>query len=359
MKPTKSWNELCGIVRNTKYGFTYYTPESMITHCYEIGEKREGELGSSGEPREMVKEKQLEYCIWEHMITDVFQVGHITVKLVGEEHPNRKTERIEVDGKMEWKVTPLPGTKGKFYMYRTEDVEAIDIFRIDNTGTRHPIDDSHYCSREEITALAQKHSDIIEKRSEDVTVNFPTGIIYAANYFCENRDEGFDDLPKDIKYNNEFSINHAVGRQATAQWLADNRNMAYGQLGNTYCSVWKINDDKLVVTRNDPYVEVWEEHEDPDDTGWYEKELPAPEGWEFVGGICCDVWRVELVDAQGMTDYGFDLDKFREEHEHKEVLKTTVNPGEWEMRTYYNQRSDAEIQKEFGYPIWAELNRKV
>nr|NIQ06227.1 hypothetical protein [Candidatus Korarchaeota archaeon] len=61
---------------------------------------------------------------------------------------------------------------------------------------------------------------------------------------------------------------------------------------------------------------------------------------------------------KGLDDYGFDLEGYKKEMNHKEFSEVKVNPGTWEMKCYYQQRSDAEIMEEFGFPVWAELNRK-
>lgn len=318
MKLEKTWEELCEIARNNKYGFIYYTAESAIEKAIEVDNK------PKNDDIEYKKEHFLKHVIREHMITDIFQVGYITIKLVGDEYTGKDYFTKEIN------------TRGRFYMLRDDST--------------YPIDDYRYCTREEITELAQKHSDIIEKRSEDVSVVFPTGKLCISNYFCENRDGGFDDLPKDIKYDSEFSINHAIGREAMMKWLADNRGLAYGQLGNTCCSVWKISDDKLIVTSSDCYV--------IDDEG-YEVELEIPNHWQRVGDICCDVWRFEVVDKQSLNDYGFDLEKYKKDNDYKEFGDVSVNPGEWEFKTYYQQRSNSELMEEFGYPIYAELNRKI
>lgn len=345
MNKPKTWNQLCAIVRNAPYGFVYHTAEQIINEAQEAEDK------PFDDGKTMEKAKYLAYSVNEYMITDIFQVGHILVKLVGHEYPNSKSwQEADEDGNIKWHTKKLEGTRGRFFMFRMEHIEPIDVFAIPRDIDLHPIDNYKYCSREEITALAQKHSDIMEKRSEDVTVNFPSGRLAIANYFCEERKNGFDDLPEDIKYKDEFSINTAVGRQNTAQWLADNRGIAYGQFGNTTCSVYKVNNDKLVITACDPYIE------DEDD---YEIELPKPEGWEYLGDVSLGVWRLELVDYQALTDYGFDLPEYKEKNDHMDFLDTEVNAGEWEMKTYYNQRSDEQIQAEFGYPVWAELNRKV
>lgn len=349
MKVEKSWEQLCDEVRNAPYGLVNYSPESAIKFCEEIGEKNEGKPMSYGDGIQTnVKERQLEHIMYEYMITDVFQVGAVTVKQVGESYENVKMVYLgEIDGKPKYNRIPTGQMKAKYHMFRSAPVEAIDVFRIDQDGTRQPIDEYKYCTREEIVELAQKHSDIMTNRSEDVTVVFPTGELEIANYFREG-DEGFDELPKDIKWNSEYSIYHAVGRAATAQWLADNRNMAYGQLGNTSCSVYKVNDDKLVITSAYPYGE---------DEDGYEVEIPVPEGWEFVCGISCGVWRIELVDRKALEEYDFPLEEYKKD-EYKDFGSVKVNPGTWEMKTYYQQRSDKELMDDFGFPIWAELNRK-
>lgn len=348
----KSWEELCEIVRNAPYGFIHYTPESAIKHCEEIGEKNEGKPNSyDGKIQTGVKERQLSFTIWEHMVSDVFQVGAVTVKRVGDEHEERKSEYLGEDenGKPKYRGYGTGRMKGKYYLFRSDPVDAIDVFRIDQDGTRQPIDEYKYCTREEAIELAQRHSDIMTRRSEDVTVEFPTGELEIANFFREQGDDdnGFDELPKDIKWNSEYSINTALGREATAQWLADNRNMAYGQLGNTSCAVYKVSDDKLVVTSAWAYGE--------DEEG-YEIEIPVPEGWEKVCEISCSVWRLELVDRKGLTDYGFDLEEYKKD-QYKDFGSVKVNAGTWEMKTYYQQRSDKELMDEFGFPVWAELER--
>lgn len=344
MKTDKTWEELCDEVRNAKYGCSRGPGEDLIKQTLEVEEKH---LKEDKEGDTFTKAGFLQFLMMEYMVTDVFQVGHVIVKLIGNEHDNHDIKwSKDEDGNSKCTRIMKPGKKGKYYMYRVKTIQPIDAFCFDY-GNYCPIDEHRYCSRDEITKIAQKHSDVIEKRSEDVIIHFPTGELCISNYFRENRDQGFDELPKDIKYNSEFSINYAIGREATAQWLADNRNMAYGQLGNTSCSVWKISDDKLVITSNGAYGE--------DDEG-YEVELKAPEGWELVGDICCDVWHIELVDRQGLDNYGFDLEEYKKDHEVKDVK---VNAGVWDMKTYYQQRSDEEIMKEFGYPVWAELNRKV
>lgn len=348
----KSWEELCEMVRTAPYGFVMYTAEKMIQHCEEIGEKNEGKPSSYDDKIQTgVKERQLSYSIFEYMVTDVFQVGAVTVKRVGDLREDIKMEYLGKDENDKPKYKRIPSDKyiGKFYMFRTEAVEAIDAFRIDQDGTFHPIDEYKYCSVDEITELAQKHSDIMTRRSEVVTVVFPTGELEIANYFREQGDDdnGFDELPKDIKWNSEYSINTALGREATAQWLADNRNMAYGQLGNTTCAVYKVSDDELVVTSAYPYTE--------DEEG-YEVELTVPEGWEKVCEISCGVWRLELVDRKALDDYGFDLEEYKTD-KYKDFGSVKVNAGEWRMKTYYQQRSDKELMDEFGFPVWAELER--
>ena len=163
----KSWNELCGIVRSAKYGFSYHDAESLITDAYRAGEENEN----------LTKEGHLSYLILEHMITEVFEVGNIIVKRIGNEHKNYEFKSYtDENGEVKYKHIVKPGFRAKYYMYRKEPVEPIDYFAI-HYDTSVPIDEYMYCSRDEIIEEAQKHSDIIENRYESVEVEFPTGEI--------------------------------------------------------------------------------------------------------------------------------------------------------------------------------------
>ena len=260
----------------------------------------------------------------DYAITEEIPVGDLTVGVIG--HETSGTHAFQKD----------PRLRGKYVIYK-------------GTPDRW-VKESTYAAREDILKIAQVCSDIDKDQCESTTVEFPTGELCIANFFCEDHDNGFDELPKDMKYKDEFSINNSFGRRNTMKWLAENRGIAYGQLGNTYMSVWKVSDDKLVITEHNPYTE---------DEDGYEVELPTPEGWEHVGDVCCDVWRFEAVDKQRFVEHNFDLEKYKADREHMDFHETTVTAGEWDMKCYYRYMSDEELTKKFGYPIYAELNRKV
>lgn len=244
--------------------------------------------------------RRLNYAASEFCIAETFTVGGIQISRLGD-----------------WSDDEF----GKYEMSQTDTGRPV--------GGRE-----HHGTREEIIALAQKYDHINTKRSEDVDVVFPTGELIFANYFSP-----MDELPEDIQWNEEFSINEAIGRENTMKWLAENRGIAYGQLGNTSCAVYKVNDDKIYIT-----------------SAYYGEEDGeiAPPG-ELMGTISCGVWRFEAVDKARFAEHGFKLKTLQTGEDR---VKVKVNPGEWSMRVYYQHRSDEEQIENHWFPLWAELTRK-
>ncbi|HET8688314.1 MAG TPA: hypothetical protein VFM18_17025 [Methanosarcina sp.] len=194
-----------------------------------------------------------------------------------------------------------------------------------------------YGTEDEIRKIAQQYDEICSKRSEDVDVVFPTGKVMFANFF-----HPMDELPEDIKWSEDFSINGSLGRVNTMKWLAENRGIAYGQLGNTSFAVYKVNDNKLYIAPR-----------------WYgeeEDEIPPP--GKRVGEIDCGVWRFECIDK---ANYDKQIGQFPADKDNRgdrESFTVNVAPGKWTMRVYYHHRSEEELTEEFWFPCWAELTRK-
>lgn len=244
--------------------------------------------------------------ILDYLITDTFEVGQITVGRVG--------------------FSLRESTKWSMWV----------------TGNReHWIGgrDTQYGTREKIMAIAERENTVLATKSEDTTITFPTGELLFANHF-----HPMDELPEDIKWASEYSINGPLGRMNTMKWLAQNRGIAYGQMGNMSCSVYKVNDDRIIIT--DAYMD--DTIADDEDCG-----ITLPEG-EHIGDLCLGVWRFEAVDKADIVKHKFDLSKMDSD----EPLSVTVKPGTWELKVYYQQRSDKELIAEFGFPLYAELNRK-
>jgi hypothetical protein len=248
------------------------------------------------------------FLVQEYLITKTVEVGLVTIGQVGVPF------REEI----------------KYTMWKTGNPEHW-------VGGR----DTQYGKPEEAKALAQQHSDIMVAKSEDVTVTFPTGELLIGSYF-----HPMDELPEDDKWAEKYSINGAIGRINTMKWLAENRGIAYGQLGNMSFSAYKVNDDRIILT--DAYMD----DRDYDDE---ELKITIPDA-TYLGKICCCVWRFEIVDKADIKKHNFDLASNNDDND---PLEVKVNPGVWDMKVYYQQRSDKQLIKDFGYPLYAELNRRV
>lgn len=264
-----------------------------------IGSRTSDELIALAVKREGGTRSMLIHVLYEYLIVDTFTVGSITAAKIGFVDPEH----------------------GKYSLYRDNNPQLY-------VGGR----DTYYGSEEEIRAIAEDYDRIYTKKSEDAIVVFPTGELLFANYF-----NPMDELTNDIKYSDKYSINGPLGRENTMQWLADNRGIAYGQLGNTSCAVYKVNNDKIYITSS------YYGEEDGEET---------PPG-ELMGNISCGVWRFEAVDTANIAKHKFDI----KEAEIEDLVAVTVTPGEWEIKVYYQHHADEELTEKFGFPLWAELNR--
>ena len=272
------------------------------------GSRSADELIELANDQDIVRENgtrsMLMHLIFEYLITRTFNVGKIIIAQIGKTYSDEH---------------------GKYVMHYEGDMTR-------HVGGR----DTIYASETEIIAMAKSYDRIFEERCEQTTINFPTGELLFANYFSP-----MDELPDNIKYGEKFSINGALGRQNTMEWLAENRGIAYGQLGNTSCAVYKVNDDKIYITS--AYAE-------DDDEG----NSLIPPG-EMMGTISCGVWRFEGVDKADIAKHKFNI----EEAEIDDLVEVKVNPGEWEMRVYYQHYGDDDLIEKFKIPLWAELNRVI
>lgn len=172
-------------------------------------------------------------------------------------------------------------------------------------------------------------------------LDIPTGEIVFANFFINNEGEYAFDMHKDLKYDDDYSINTKYGRQNCMNWLAKHHNLGYTQLGNTSCSVYKVNNDKIYITS------TWCEDTNGNDV------LP-PDEWEYLGRICCDVWRIEFIDKMYL-DANKNVNCTRLKENDHVVVK--VAAGKWSVHNYYRDISNKKLTSMFGYPVWVELNR--
>lgn len=217
-----------------------------------------------------------------HMITGYYKEGGLTLGVIG------------------WDKGPY----NRFIIYRGDN-------------PRHCVMNSFVTTPEKAAEYLMKLNEINERQSQEVVVNFPTGELVFGNFFA-----GLNDIPAKLEHTHEYSINHEVGVANTAEWLAQNRNLAYAQTGNTSFDVYKISDEKLALV------------------GFYEEDYKPPVEWEKIGHISCDVWRVEFVDRQSFKDNSFDFEAYKKERDYMEFGEVKVSPGLWRMTNSFRFREE-------------------
>ena len=181
-------------------------------------------------------------------------------------------------------------------------------------------------------------------------VEFPSGEILFANYFKNAENNGYAfEVPEDLKYKERNSINHSFGEQNTMKILSKEHGLGYVQLGNTSATVYKVNDDRIVITS------AWASYYDEETET--EEDISIPEEWQELGEICCDVWRVEFIDVVNFSK-GSTLPLDHKGYEYNRPFTGKVNPGIWTIKNTYHFMDDQKEMKKGNIPIWVEMNRK-
>lgn len=202
---------------------------------------------------------------------------------------------------------------------------------------------------EDINKSAEKLNTIFRRGYVESTVEFPTGELMFANFFKNTAQDDYAfEVPEDLKYKRRYSINHALGEQNTMDILSKEHGLCYVQLGNRTAAIYKASDDRIIMTSS--FLYYYDEETDE------EQDIPVPEGWQLMGSICCDVWRVECIDKANF-DKGDALPLDHEGYQYNEPFTGKVNPGKWRVRNYYHLMDDDEIYKQKRIPIWVELER--
>lgn len=192
------------------------------------------------------------------------------------------------------------------------------------------------------------------RNCKHATIKFPTGKLLFANFF--NVDElPPDESPKETlekmitEYGNNWDLCSHEGRQNWADFYSDKFGMAYLQLGNCICSIWKVSDKRLVVTSSNKH---WCPSKGADET-----EIIFPEEWEDLGEICCDVWRIEGIDTCRFEEHNFDIADYKKKHPHMDFVEAEVTPGKWEFKCYLTYVEEEKlIDPKTGIGIWAEFD---
>jgi hypothetical protein len=203
----------------------------------------------------------------------------------------------------------------------------------------------------EIHQTAEKFNEILVNGYTSTEIKFPTGEILFSNFFKNSagNDYAFD-VPKDLKHKELYSINHAFGEQNCMDLLSKEHGLGYVQLGNTSVSIYKVNDDKIIMTSQ--WACYYDEEADT------ETDIPVPDGWELLGNVDCDVWRVEFIDKVNF-DKGDVLPLDHKKYEYNEPFTGKVNPGIWTIKNTYHFMDDRVETRKGNIPVWVEMNRKV
>lgn len=113
------------------------------------------------------------------------------------------------------------------------------------------------------------------------------------------------------KYDNEFSLNHIMGRYNLTKYYAEKNNIAFGQMSNISISVWS-NGDEIIISDGilEHPEEACEENLPDEDSQYYESSLKEykqtvnllqyfkENNFKMLGDISCGVWRWECADSK-------------------------------------------------------------
>jgi len=226
------------------------------------------------------------------------------------------------------KIILVDGDYGQYFLYvRTE------------TGVRI-IEDFYANTLEEAIKIATEENTIREQGFKEVKhISFPTGNIVFTNFFSNKSNDDYKfDLPKNIKYDNAFSINSNRGQQNTMNYLADTFQLGYAQLGNTTCAVYKKSETEIIITT--AYLCT---HNDGG-----EIDIPITDSYEYMGSIECAVWRTEFMDTTFLND--------QQNIENDQIL-VNVSAGDWSFKNYYAFCDDELSFLKGEVPIWIELKK--
>ncbi len=200
----------------------------------------------------------------------------------------------------------------------------------------------------EVYQIAENLNNIYKHNYTTTDINFKTGNLVFINYFDskEKSDYAFP-IPKDKEHTEDYNICNHLGEQNCMKLLSETYNLGYAQLSNTTASVFKINDNKIIISSE--YFYHYDEKTD------IESEIQPPSDWEYLGNIDCGVWRIEFMDMENLkSSKDFDINSLND----VENVKCTINKGKWNIKNYHHFISDNEALENNKYPVWVELTKK-
>jgi hypothetical protein len=149
-------------------------------------------------------------------------------------------------------------------------------------------------------------------------IEVPSGELIFTNYF--EKDELYE-LPEDIKWNRENSINHLMGRLNLMEYLAS-KNVGYGQMGNMDVTIFlKDTKDQIIVGSEYGRRDHQMRHK----------------GYTKLGSISLRVWRWMCADKQILIGHGENVEEL------SDTVVANVNPGRWVVEHYYDITGNDKI----------------
>lgn len=212
--------------------------------------------------------------------------------------------------------------------------------------------------------------DMIDKRQEDCTCQFPngmkpvtirfnvpTGKLVFSNFFDDRKPT--DKKPQDcdcyaserdgkttmeifeLKDKWDHSINDFIGRVYLMRHYASKFNIAYGQMGNMGIAIYvNRTGDKIIIGNAYP-----EDH-DKDSKTYKQWMRLKKQGFREVGNISLEMWRWMACDKSILDQYEIPL---KEEGDMFGVCTVEVKKGKWKMTHYYD--SDVGTEDDFVYSV--------
>lgn len=165
-------------------------------------------------------------------------------------------------------------------------------------------------------------------------ISVPSGELLFCNFF--KKDELYE-IPKDVKYKTEHSINGLVGRNNLMQYLAT-QNIGYGQMGNMGVDVFvnKAGDEIIIST----------------DYGYNSKtdrEFKVRyKGFKPIGRISLSVWRWMCGDLQVLREHQEPVPdglvtNGHIEDDYKDYVLAKVKTGTWVIEHYYDMSEEDDL----------------
>lgn len=165
------------------------------------------------------------------------------------------------------------------------------------------------------------------------TLNFEDELIFVNRFYGEDKEYIFEDCPKKLEYNDEYAMRSVAGLQARYKFQAENNNVAYGQFSNMSVGIYANKDASHIIISSPHLDEEYDREDKAEERRVNTLKFFEENGFECVGYICLDVWRVEASDRKTLDAAGFKEEYMAEYHD---IVKVDIPSGEWEFTHYFD-----------------------